>query len=101
MTSQELVGHLLEVEQKAQSIVDTAQAEADKQVMESAQKLRNSEQEEITKKLAALDSSYEKTLDEAKTAADKELVTYKSGLGSMETHYDDFATLAGSYFGAD
>jgi FMN phosphatase YigB (HAD superfamily) len=98
MTSQELVQHLLDVEEKAGGIVQDAQAEADKRVMEASRTIRANHQALLARHFADLDAAYQAAITASRAGYDKQLDDYRQSLAALPVHADGFSALAARYF---
>jgi vacuolar-type H+-ATPase subunit H len=94
---QDVLRHLLDVEAGAQSLVDDAQAEADRRMAEAEKRNRARYEEQYTKEAALLDSRYESGLGAIKDEYNKLLDEYRLTLDARKPDYAEFRRLLDSF----
>ncbi|MDR1411719.1 MAG: hypothetical protein LBI91_05915 [Spirochaetaceae bacterium] len=100
-SDQDVLRHLLDVEAEAQSLVDDAQAEADRRIAEMEKQNRARYEEQYTREAALLDSRYEAGLKAIREEYGKQLDEYRLGLGRREPDYAEFCRLLDGFLGKD
>ncbi|MDR2053548.1 MAG: hypothetical protein LBP80_09050 [Treponema sp.] len=98
---QDVLRHLLDVEAGAQSLVDGAQAEADRRAAEMEKRNRARYEEWYTKEAALLDSRYESGLGAIKDEYNRQLDEYRLTLDDHKPNYAEFYRLLDSFLGKD
>ena len=98
---QDVLRHLLDIEADAQSLVDDAQAEADRRTAEMEKQNRARYEERYTREAALLDSRYESELGAIKDEYNKRLDEYRLGLDDRKPDYAEFRRLLDSFLGKD
>jgi hypothetical protein len=95
-TDQELLQHLLEVEDRAAVLVEDAQTEADRRIAEHENQSRAEYNEAYARDAATLQQRYEKEYEAVKAEYQGRLDEYRKSLEAMPIHDDDFCKLAAS-----
>ncbi|MDR2786655.1 MAG: hypothetical protein LBB83_12165 [Treponema sp.] len=98
---QDVLRHLLDIEAGAQSLVDDAQAEADRRTAEMGKQNRARYEERYTSEAALLDSRYESELGAIKDEYNRRLDEYRLSLDDHKPDYAEFCRLLGSFLGKD
>jgi hypothetical protein len=98
---QNVLNHLLKVESQASVLVDEAQAEADRRVVENEKKARALYEERYSLEAAELNGEYEKAVLMVKEDYKRQLEAYRENLEAMPVHADAFSRLADSLFFGD
>ncbi|MDR1128377.1 MAG: hypothetical protein LBL20_03615 [Treponema sp.] len=98
-SDQDILRHLLDVEADAQSLVDDAQAEADRRIAETEKQNRARYEEQYTREAALLDSRYETALKAVTEEYGKQLDEYRLGLDKYEPNYAGFCRLMDGFLG--
>ncbi|MDR1353269.1 MAG: hypothetical protein LBK05_08305 [Treponema sp.] len=98
-SDQDILRHLLDVEDDAQSLVDDAQAEADRRIAETEKQNRARYEEQYTREAALLDSRYETALKEVREEYSRHLDEYRLGLDKNEPDYAGFCRLMDDLLG--
>jgi vacuolar-type H+-ATPase subunit H len=96
MDDSDILQHLLEIEGKAASLVDDAQAEADRRIKETEEQNRLAFDEAYQKLTVELEEEYKKSLDAVKTEYDKSLDEYRASLDNMPKQNEKFSALVRS-----
>ena len=97
MDDHEVLQHLLDLEDEAAALVNDAQAEADRRVLEGEKQSRASFDEIYEREAGALEASYTKNLAAVKEDYRKQLEVYKESLKSISQNMDAFSSLAGKF----
>ncbi|GHV72896.1 hypothetical protein AGMMS49940_01980 [Spirochaetia bacterium] len=97
----DVLKHLLDVEAQASSLVDEAQAEADRRVSESEKENRARYDEQYGVLAAQLNREYEAAVLAVKEDYTRQLDGYSSSLAAMPVHGDAFSALAERLFFGD
>jgi hypothetical protein len=100
-SDQDILRHLLDVETDAQSLVNDAQAEADRRTAEMEKRNRARYEERYTREAALLDSRYESELGAIKDEYNRRLDEYRLGLDDRKPDYAEFYRLLDSFLGKD
>jgi hypothetical protein len=100
-TDRDVLRHLLDVESGAQSLVDDAQAEADRRTAETEKQNRARYEEQYTKEAALLDSRYEVEIKAVKAEYDKLLDEYRLELEERRPDYGAFSCLLDDFLEKD
>jgi F0F1-type ATP synthase membrane subunit b/b' len=98
MDEEGVLRHLLEVEAKASTLVDDAQAEADRRIAENERQNRSRYDERYSQEAAELDAAYEKEIAAVKLEYQRQLDEYRESLGAMPVYTDAFSGLVESLF---
>ncbi|MCL2761584.1 MAG: hypothetical protein FWD36_00060 [Treponema sp.] len=93
MHNDEVLGHLLEIESEAAALVDNAQAEADRRVLEAEKQNRIAYEEHYHRKIRELESDLRQSKDHARQQYQKELDAYKEKINSVAVNMDQFSAL--------
>jgi ABC-type phosphate transport system auxiliary subunit len=89
----ELLGHLLKIEAEAASLVDDAQAEADRRVAEGERQNRARYEERYSQEAAALEAEYVKEIAVVKENYKRDLDAYRDSLAAIKTDTESFSAL--------
>ncbi|MDR2377072.1 MAG: hypothetical protein LBD96_11625 [Treponema sp.] len=92
-TRQTILAHLLKIEADAASLVDDAQAEADRRIAESEKQNRSRYDEEYTQKAAELDRAFEEELSRIRADYQDQLEAYRKSLDAIPADQGRFSTL--------
>jgi len=87
---------LLEIEAQASTLVDDAQAEADRRIKESEEANRARYDESYKKLIEELEADYKTKLAAVRTAYQADLDGYRAGLDAMKADTGAFNALASS-----
>jgi F0F1-type ATP synthase membrane subunit b/b' len=93
MGNNEVLDHLLVIESEAAALVDDAQAEANKRLMESEKQNRIAYEERYRKKSENLEAELQKTKDQAQQRYQKELEAYKEEISRVNLDSNSFSAL--------
>jgi hypothetical protein len=97
----DVLRHLLDIEADAQSLVDDAQAEADRRTAEMEKQNRARYEERYTREAALLDSRYESELGAIKDEYNKQLDEYRLNLDDHKPDYAEFCRLLDGFMEKD
>jgi hypothetical protein len=100
-SDQDVLRHLLNIEAGAQSLVDDAQAEADRRRAEAEKQNRARYEEQYTREAAILDSRYESEIGAIKAGYNGRLEEYRLSLEAREPDYAGFYRLLDGFLGKD
>jgi uncharacterized protein YecT (DUF1311 family) len=98
---QDVLNHLLKVEFQASALVDEAQAEADRRVMENEKDSRACYDKRYSLEAAELNGEYEKAVLAVKEDYKRQLESYRESLAAMPVHADTFSRLVDALFFGD
>ncbi|MDR2739165.1 MAG: hypothetical protein LBB68_04970 [Treponema sp.] len=98
---QNVLNHLLKVESQASALVDEAQVEADRRVVENEKNSRACYDERYSLEAAELNGEYEKAVLAVKEDYKRQLEAYRGSLAAMPVHADTFSRLADTLFFGD
>jgi hypothetical protein len=98
---EDILRHLLDVEADAQSLVDDAQAEADRRTAEMEKRNRARHEERYTREAALLDGRYETELGAIKDEYNRQLDEYRLSLEDRKPDYAGFCRLLDGFLGKD
>jgi hypothetical protein len=93
MDEQNVLRHLLEVEESASALVNDAQAEADRRVAENEKACRARYDEDYAREIAALEDRRGRELAAVKAEYDRELAAYRESLNALPLKRDAFFLL--------
>jgi vacuolar-type H+-ATPase subunit H len=91
--SGDILQHLLAVETRAATLVDEAQAEADKRIKAAEERNRERYEEAYRRRVEDLEAAYREKIGVAKTEYRARLDAYRKDLDTMILHRDDFSCL--------
>jgi len=94
MENQEILQHLLEIESKAATLVDDAQAEADRRVAEAEKQNRARYDEQYAKEVETLEETFSRDVALAKENYRKQLEDYHDSLKAQPPDTKAFFLLA-------
>jgi vacuolar-type H+-ATPase subunit H len=92
-TDQDVLQHLLDVEAGAQSLVNDAQAEADRRAAEAEKRNRARYEEQYTKEATLMDSRYEAGIEAVRAEYNGRLEEYRLSLEAHKPDYSAFCRL--------
>jgi hypothetical protein len=92
-TREDILGHLLKVEADAASLVDDAQAEADRRIAESERRNRSRYDEEYAEKAGELDRAFEAEIGRIRADYQDQLETYRKSLDAIPVDQGRFSAL--------
>jgi vacuolar-type H+-ATPase subunit H len=92
-TRENILGHLLKIEADAASLVDDAQAEADRRVAESEKRNRSRYDEEYAQKAAELDRAFEEEISRIRADYRNQLDDYRKSLDAIPVDQGCFSAL--------
>jgi vacuolar-type H+-ATPase subunit H len=98
---QDVLQHLLEVEANAQSLVDDAQAEADRRIAEMEKQNRAQYEEWYTREAAQLDGQYESELGAIKEEYNRQIDDYRLSLNDFKPNYAEFCSILDDFLGKE
>jgi regulator of protease activity HflC (stomatin/prohibitin superfamily) len=91
---QNILQHLLQVESEAATLVDDAQAEADRRLAEGEKQNRQHYDDRYSREVAELDALFEKEIAAVKEDYRKQLEAYRESLDRMMVNRENFSRLA-------
>jgi vacuolar-type H+-ATPase subunit H len=94
MENHEILQHLLEIENKAATLVDDAQTEADRRVSEGEKQNRARYDEQYAGEVAALEEAFSRDIAQAREDYRKQLEEYHNSLKAMPSDTKAFFSLA-------
>ena len=94
MDDSDILQHLLEIEGQAATLVDDAQAEADRRIKEAEEQNRLAFDEAYQKLTVELETEYQKVAGAVRDEYDKTLDEFRAGLDCMPKHNESFSALA-------
>ncbi|MDR2135916.1 MAG: hypothetical protein LBO76_04800 [Treponema sp.] len=92
-TRENILGHLLKIEADAASLVDDAQAEADRRIAESEKQNRSRYDEEYAREAAELDRAFEEEIARIRADYQNQLEAYRKGLDAIPVDQGCFSAL--------
>ena len=93
MEDSDILKHLLEIEGQAATLVDDAQAEADRRIKEAEEKNRLAFDEAYQKIMTELETEYQESQETVKIEYNKYLDEYRVSLDCMPKNNDGFNAL--------
>jgi vacuolar-type H+-ATPase subunit H len=93
MDERDVLQHLLEVESNASTLVDDAQAEADRRIAEAEKRNRLRYEEQYNEAAAELNREYALKTAETREDYTRQLEAYRKSLDTMRVNRDDFYRL--------
>jgi uncharacterized protein YdcH (DUF465 family) len=100
-TDQDALRHLLAIEAHARTLVDDAQAEADRRIAEAEKQNRAKYDERYGAEAAALDGHYDQERASIQDDYNRELETYRQSLDAMKTDSASFNRLLDRFLGQE
>ena len=97
MDEQDVLRHLLEVESNAASLVNDAQAEADKRVAENEKQNRSRFDDKYNQEVSLLEKNYQDAISKVKDEYDEDLRAYRESFKNEKINRDAFIGLAESF----
>jgi vacuolar-type H+-ATPase subunit H len=94
MDDTDVLQHLLTIESQASTLVDDAQAEADKRLKSAEEQNRASYDGQYQDLVKQLEEEHRKQLEAVKSGYEQALEEYRSSLDSMTMNEGAFSTLA-------
>jgi len=94
MENNEILQHLLEIESKAATLVDDAQAEADRRVAEAEKQNRARYDEQYAKEVKALEEAFSRDIALAREEYRRQLEEYHNSLKALPPDTKAFFSLA-------
>jgi F0F1-type ATP synthase membrane subunit b/b' len=94
MEEEDVLQHLLDIEAEAASLVDDAQAEADKRTAEGEKAARALHDEEYGREAALLEAAYQEETETVRKDYEAHLNAYREELASGQVDVDGFSALA-------
>ena len=94
MDDHEILQHLLNLESEARTLVDDAQAEADRRISEGEKQNRALYEEAYAREVESLESRYFQNLAEIKEDYRKQLEAYRETLKAVPRDMEGFSLLA-------
>jgi len=96
MDNNEVLDHLLKIESEAAALVNDAQAEADKRIMEAEKQNRAAYDKRFCEENERLEKEFLQTKELARQEYLKELETYKEKISSVPINNERFSDLLDS-----
>jgi F0F1-type ATP synthase membrane subunit b/b' len=93
MDNDELLGHLLKIEAEAIALVNDAQAEADRRVLEAEKQNHAAYDERYARENEKLENEFHQLQDNVRGQYQAELEAYRQKLSSITVNTDRFADL--------
>lgn len=93
MNNDEVLGHLLKIESEAAVLVDDAQAEADRRILEAKKQDHAAYEEHYRRESERLENEFQTGKKEAQRQYQAELDAYIAKIASFETDTDRFSAL--------
>jgi len=100
MNEEQLVQHLLEIEERASAVVEEAQAESDKRLLEAEVNAKAEFERLLKERLQEAQTSYAEKSAALKTAQKKEIDAYRGSLSSLKVNHEAFNSMASGLFAA-
>jgi F0F1-type ATP synthase membrane subunit b/b' len=101
MDNNEVLDHLLVIESEAAALVDGAQAEADKRLMESERQNRVAYDERYRKESENLEAELQKTKEQARQRYQKELEAYREKISRANPDSNSFSALLDTFIAGE
>jgi len=98
MENNEILQHLLEIENKAATLVDDAQAEADRRVSEAEKQNRARYDEQYAREVEALEAAFSRDISLAREDYRRQLEEYHNSLKALPPDTNAFFSLAEKLF---
>jgi vacuolar-type H+-ATPase subunit H len=96
MDNNEVLDHLLKIEQEAAALVNDAQAEADKRITEAEKHNRGDYDERLREENVILENGFLQSKELARGRYQEELEAYKAKISSVNVNNDRFSALLDS-----
>jgi len=96
MDNNEVLDHLLKIEAEAAALVNEAQAEADKRIMEADKQNRAAYDKRFVEENQRLEKGFLQSKELAREQFRKELEAYKEEISSVHVNNDRFSSLLDS-----
>jgi len=93
MDNKEVLDHLLKIESEASALVNEAQVEADKRIMEAEKQNRAAYDKRFLEENQRLEKEFLQSKELARQEYQKELETYKEQISSIHADNDRFSSL--------
>ncbi|MDR2923503.1 MAG: hypothetical protein LBU85_09215 [Treponema sp.] len=97
MDNNEVLDHLLKIEQEAAALVDDAQAEADNRITEAEKQNRAAYDKRLREENERLEKGFLQSKELARQQYQKELETYKEKISSVHVNNDRFSALLDNF----
>jgi ABC-type Fe3+/spermidine/putrescine transport system ATPase subunit len=94
MENHEILQRLLEIENKAATLVDDAQAEADKRLSEGEKQNRARYDEQYAREVAALEEAFSRDIAQVRENYRRQLEEYHNSLKTLPSDKEAFFSLA-------
>ena len=94
MDDHEVLQHLLNLESKSATLVDDAQAEADRRIAQGEMQNRQRYDELYAREVETLEKSYTQSIAAVKENYRKQLESYRQFLNNMPQNSEAFSSLA-------
>ena len=94
MDDREVIQYLMKLEKEANTLVDDAQAEADRKVSEGEKQLRVRYEEVYTREIESLEIHYNQKIAAVKKDYRQQLEAYRENLKAQPINIKAFSTLA-------
>jgi F0F1-type ATP synthase membrane subunit b/b' len=93
MDNKEVLGHLLEIESEASALVNEAQAEADRRILEVEKQNHAAYEERYSGESKRLEREFNTVKENARQQYQTELEAYREEISSIHVDVNRFATL--------
>jgi vacuolar-type H+-ATPase subunit H len=93
MDNNEVLDHLLKIEQEAAALVNDAQAEADTRITEAEKQNRAAFDDRFREENVVLEKEFLQLKEQAKRRYQEELETYKEKISSVHVNNERFSAL--------
>jgi F0F1-type ATP synthase membrane subunit b/b' len=95
------LGHLLEIESEAASLVNDAQAEADRRIAEGEKRNRAAYEERYRAEAEKLEGEFQKDKEKVKNQYQKELEAYREKISALAVDQDRFSAFMNGLFAGE
>jgi regulator of protease activity HflC (stomatin/prohibitin superfamily) len=96
MDNKEVIDHLLKIESDAAALINDAQAEADRHIMEADKESRAAFDKRFLEESQRLEKEFLQAKELARQQFQKELETYKEKISSVHVNNDRFSAMLDS-----
>jgi vacuolar-type H+-ATPase subunit H len=93
MNNDEIIGHLLKIESEASTMVDEAQAEADKRLLEADRQYHVTFEERYSQERKRLENEFQATKEKVQQQYQAELETCRKNVAGINSDTNRFSTL--------
>lgn len=101
MDNDEILGHLLKIEAEAVALVNDAQAEADRRVLEAEKQNHAAYDEGYARENERLEQEFRQSQENVRRQYQAELDAYRQELSSIAANTDRFAGLLNSFIAGE